>query len=44
MEIFLIQIYVLPNKNCPFVKWYEELNRSMQLKIDIKLNRVRAGN
>ena len=39
-----IKKYVTADKDCPFDKWFDKLDASLQARIDVRLDRVRLGN
>ena len=39
-----IQTYVTEDEVCPFEEWFESLDPQVQIRIDVRLDRVKLGN
>jgi putative addiction module killer protein len=43
-DLWTIQIYVTEDDVCPFEEWLETLDPQFQIRIDVRLDRLKLGN
>jgi putative addiction module killer protein len=43
-DLWTIQIYVTKDDVCPFEEWLETLDPQFQIRIDVRLDRLKLGN